>query len=94
MIAEVDGEQKILWRWRRNLFRWEEELVEVEVCKGVVFGVERVLGDSDKWRWGDSCFSVKEAYIRLTEEEAVNVEWAREVWNPLIPAKMSILVWR
>ncbi|MCI07913.1 putative non-LTR retroelement reverse transcriptase, partial [Trifolium medium] len=92
MISDINGEKKILWSWRRNLFRWEEELAEV--CEGVVFGAERGSGGSDIWKWGDSDFSVKEAYLRLSEEEEEEVEWAKDVWNPLIPAKISILVWR
>ncbi|GAU35104.1 hypothetical protein TSUD_162080 [Trifolium subterraneum] len=91
MISDMNGEKKILWSWRRNLFCWEEELVEV--CEGVVFGTVRVIGESDIWKWGDSDFSVKEAYLRLTAEDEEEVEWAKEVWNPLVPAKLSILVW-
>ncbi|GAU44404.1 hypothetical protein TSUD_246300 [Trifolium subterraneum] len=52
-----------------DFFRWEEELVEV--CSGVVLGVER----------------------EVENRAGVEVEWVREVWNPIIPAKMSILVW-
>jgi hypothetical protein len=92
MISEVDGGKKILWRWRRRLFSWEKELIEV--CNGVVLGVERRDEVSDKWQWVDSNYSVKEAYIQLTEEDGFEVEWANEIWNPLIPAKMSILAWR
>ncbi|PNY03799.1 heat shock protein [Trifolium pratense] len=44
----------------------------------------------DNWKWGVSCFSVKEAYLRLIED-VKEVEWVKEVWNPLIPAKMSII---
>ncbi|MCH83014.1 LINE-1 reverse transcriptase like [Trifolium medium] len=92
MLTEVDGERKILWSWRRNLFSWEEELVDV--CNGVVLGAERLEGDSDNWKWGGACYSVKEAYSRLIEEDVEEVEWVKEVWNPLIPTKMSILGWR
>jgi hypothetical protein len=65
----------------------------VEACNEVVLGVERRAGQSDKWQWGDSRYTVKEAYLKLSEEDDVEVEWAKEVWNPIIPAKMSILVW-
>ncbi|MCH89269.1 cysteine-rich receptor-like protein kinase, partial [Trifolium medium] len=82
----------VLWSWRRSLFQWEEELTEV--CEGVILGAVRRIGESDKWQWGNSCYSVKETYTRLSEEEEVDVEWVKEVWNPLIPAKLSILVWR
>ncbi|MCI24107.1 hypothetical protein A2U01_0045290, partial [Trifolium medium] len=40
--------------------------------------VERKVGESDKWQWGDSSYTVKEAYLRLTEEDDAEVEWARE----------------
>ncbi|CAJ2674355.1 unnamed protein product [Trifolium pratense] len=60
------------------------------------FFVDNRLGKSnfsDNWKWGVSCFSVKEAYLRLIED-VKEVEWVKEVWNPLIPAKMSIIGWR
>jgi hypothetical protein len=45
LLSDENGEKKILWSSRINLFSWEEELVEV--CKGVVFGAERALEGSD-----------------------------------------------
>ncbi|GAU30125.1 hypothetical protein TSUD_360180 [Trifolium subterraneum] len=36
MIVEEEGVKKIKWKWRRRLFQWEEEMVEV--CSGVVLG--------------------------------------------------------
>ncbi|MCI07826.1 hypothetical protein A2U01_0028895, partial [Trifolium medium] len=67
MITKVNGERIINWRWRRRLFRWEEELVEV--CQGVVLGIIRSEGDKDCWKWSDSVYSVREAYYCLTSED-------------------------
>jgi hypothetical protein len=36
MIVEENGAKVVMWRWRRRLFRWKEELVDV--CNGVVLG--------------------------------------------------------
>jgi hypothetical protein len=71
MVSEVEGEKKVLWNWRRNLFHWKQEIVEV--CNGLVLGAERRVGASDIWKWGDSSYSIKEAYMRLTEEDDVEV---------------------
>ncbi|KAK2376925.1 hypothetical protein QL285_077666 [Trifolium repens] len=53
------------------LGRYGDKLNEelVEVCKGVVFGAERALERRDIWKWGDSVFSFREAYLRLIQED-------------------------
>ena len=45
MIVEVEGVKLVNWRWRRKLFQWEEETVDV--CSGLVLGVARVEGEED-----------------------------------------------
>ncbi|GAU43853.1 hypothetical protein TSUD_174720 [Trifolium subterraneum] len=61
MIVEEEGDKKINWRWRRRLFQWEKEMVEV--CSGLVLEVKRT--ESDCWKWMDDIYSVKEAYHLL-----------------------------
>jgi hypothetical protein len=39
-------------------------------------------------------YTVKKAYDLLTREETEGCEWVKDVWNPLIPSKMSMLGWR
>jgi hypothetical protein len=45
MIVEEEGVKKINWRWRRNLFEWEKEMVKV--CSDLVLSVKRVDGEGD-----------------------------------------------
>jgi hypothetical protein len=95
MLVEEEGVKKINWRWRRNLFEWEKEMVEV--CSGLVFNVKRTVGEGDCWKWGDESYTVKEAYQMLKEwEEDGEHEcvWHRDVWDHLIPSNLSTLVWR
>ncbi|GAU51064.1 hypothetical protein TSUD_300060 [Trifolium subterraneum] len=94
MNVEEDGIKKINWRWRRRLFRWEEETVEV--CNGLVLRVKRVENGGDGWKWGKDEYSVKEAYQLLTEgeEEEEVRDWFKDVWNQLIPSNLLTLGWR
>jgi hypothetical protein len=48
MIVEEEGVKKINWRWRRNLFEWEKEMVKV--CSDLVLSVKRVYGEGDCWK--------------------------------------------
>lgn len=45
MIVEVEGVKLVNWRWRRKLFQWEEEMVDV--CSGLVLGFARMEGEED-----------------------------------------------
>jgi hypothetical protein len=95
MLIEEDGGKKINWRWRRNLFEWEKEMVEV--CSALVFSVKMSVSEGDSWKWGEESYTVKEAYQVIKEgEEDGEPEcvWYRDVWNKLIPLNMSTLVWR
>ncbi|MCI67617.1 hypothetical protein A2U01_0088876, partial [Trifolium medium] len=65
-----------------------------EVCSGLVLGVVRKEEDEDRWQWGGERYSVKNAYLYLTEDECEEPGWVKEVWSSLILTRMSILVWR
>jgi hypothetical protein len=56
-----------------------------------VLGVKRDV--SDRWKWMDETYLVKEAYYLLTEGEEGDeeCEWDKDVWNNLIPSNMSTL---
>ncbi|PNX95212.1 cysteine-rich receptor-like protein kinase [Trifolium pratense] len=76
MLVEEEGVKKINWRWRRNLFEWEKEMVEV--CSSLVFSVKRADGEGDVWKWREESYSVKEAYQVIKEGEEVGeteCEW-------------------
>lgn len=40
----------------------------------------------------DSKYTVKVAYYCFSEDDAEEVVWAKDVWSPLIPLRMSALV--
>ncbi|GAU45257.1 hypothetical protein TSUD_291410 [Trifolium subterraneum] len=67
VIVEEEGVKNIKWRWRRNLFEWEKEMVEV--CSGLVLNVKRSDGEGDSWKWGEESYSVNEAYQMIKEGE-------------------------
>jgi hypothetical protein len=92
MLIKEEGIWKINWKWRRNLFQWENELMEI--CNSLVLGIERKEDRVDRWQWGGECYTVKMAYQSLIEGEGEEPIWTRDVWNPLIPMRFSTLAWR
>ncbi|GAU51692.1 hypothetical protein TSUD_415060 [Trifolium subterraneum] len=92
MLIVEEGVRRIKWRWRRNLFQWENELVEV--CNSLVMGVERKEEEADSWQWGGESYTVKNAYLTLIEGECEATTWVGDVWSPLIPLRLSMLAWR
>jgi hypothetical protein len=77
-----------------DYFQWEKEMVDV--CSGLVLGVRRTKSEGDCWKWREELYTVKEACQLLLkgEEGDEDCDWARDVWNQLIPSNMSTLVWR
>jgi hypothetical protein len=70
----------------------EEELLEV--CNLLVIGAASLTEGEDRWKCGTSEYTVKEAYLHLSEDDSENVDWVKDVWHPLIPLKMPSLIWR
>ena len=55
------------WRWRRNLFIWEYELVEE--CKVLLFNISLLDDMEDTWIWEfnlDGVYSVKEVDVLIS----------------------------
>ncbi|CAJ2667843.1 unnamed protein product [Trifolium pratense] len=92
MIVEEEGVKKVKRNWRRRIFQWEIELVDI--CNGVALGADRSSNSQDLWKWSEDQYTVKKVYDLLTREETEDCEWVKDVWNPLIPSKMSMLGWR
>jgi hypothetical protein len=65
MIVVEDGVRKINLRWRRNLFQWEKEMVDI--CSGLVLGARRDESEIDCWKWREESYTVKEVYQVLIE---------------------------
>jgi hypothetical protein len=43
---------------------------------------------------GGESYTVKNAYQSLIEGESEDPTWARDLWSPLIPSRLSMLAWR
>ncbi|MCI53574.1 hypothetical protein A2U01_0074821, partial [Trifolium medium] len=81
MISEEGGAKFVKWNWRRQLFGWDEEVLEA--CNGLVLGAVGLIEGED--RWGKSEYTVKEAYMCLLEDDGEDVDWVKDVWNKSIP---------
>jgi hypothetical protein len=87
--------------WRRNLFRWEEDLVLnlKLLLEPVSFTMEE-----DSWRWAageEGEFSVKSSYLSLVEElsaieEGVGglVNVLGQIWESPAPSKVIAFSWQ
>jgi hypothetical protein len=87
--------------WRRNLFRWEEDLVAslLDLLEPVVFSPE-----DDCWRWLDDVdegFSIKSSYKLLAEElgsmddlENELVVGLHQLWESPTPSKVVAFSWQ
>jgi len=84
---EVRGDA---WRWRRQLWAWEEEFL------GNNFVVQTDV--SDRWKWLPDTmggYTVRGAYQLLTHQVAPMIDVTGEhVWHKQVPLKVSILAWR
>jgi hypothetical protein len=49
IIIEKERVKKIYWRWRRRLFQWEMEMVDV--CNGLTLSKKRVGSGRGCWKW-------------------------------------------
>ncbi|MCI57499.1 hypothetical protein A2U01_0078750, partial [Trifolium medium] len=67
MIGEEGGVKFVQWNWRWQLFRWEEEVLEV--CNALVLGAVSLTKGENRWQWGKSKYTVKEAYLCLRKDD-------------------------
>jgi len=67
---------------------------ELEIIEKVQ-GVRCKEDEEDKWDWSRNGYSIKEAYSSIIEGYVVeDSSELTDVWNDLIPLKVSALVWR
>ncbi|PNX77626.1 DNA-directed RNA polymerase, partial [Trifolium pratense] len=52
-------------------------------------GSERKEEEADSWQWGGESYIVKNAYMSLIEGDSEDPTCAGDVWNPLIPLRLS-----
>ncbi|PNX66584.1 receptor-like protein kinase ANXUR2, partial [Trifolium pratense] len=65
---EAGGEA---WVWRRQLWAWEEELLDE--CQTLLLPVFLQVESSDRWQWRpdpDTSYSVCGAYQMLTSQDS------------------------
>jgi hypothetical protein len=87
--------------WRRNLFRWEEDLVAN--LKGILEPVTLSL-EEDYWKWKvdvEGVFSVKSVYKFLSEtlkaedgREGALVKVLGQIWESGAPSKVIAFSWQ
>ncbi|KEH22028.1 hypothetical protein MTR_7g029185 [Medicago truncatula] len=73
-ISLGGGENDEVWKWRRRLFAWEEEVVgELRL---LLQTVTLEVNKEDMWLWNletSNAFSVRSAYIFLTAQPIVTL---------------------
>lgn len=85
--------------WRRNLFVWEEALLDE--LHLLMLKVEPLSQVPDSWLWKlskDLQYSVKSGYAQWRQSN-LNLQldfpgWSTAVWNNLVPLKINVFLWR
>lgn len=92
----VDGRWNWKWTWRRNLYSWEQLLLE-DLCKIIeVFSPQTNKCDTWGWNWEDNFkFSVRSAYrILAREPNDFQDRTYKMLWDMDAPLKMKAFAWR
>jgi hypothetical protein len=101
MRGSVDGVDRWVWLWRRNLFTWEQELLlELQQAVPLVARSEEI----DSWFWrpeGSGLFTAKSAYLllaRIFGSEAVfgrqELKVLNNIWRSPAPSKVIAFSWK
>ncbi|GAU51172.1 hypothetical protein TSUD_412070 [Trifolium subterraneum] len=90
------GEGGAGWQWRRQLWVWEEEMLEE--CLGLFYSTVLQTNIPDSWIWHHDTsggYSVRGAYSLLTTTDGGTTTGASElIWHKHVPLKISVLAWR
>jgi len=85
-----------VWRWRRRLWTWEEEMLAA--CRLLLDGVSVQANIIDRWQWDPDIqdgYTVWGAYQILTDSASSTFDTTRDlVWHKQVPLKVSIVAWR
>ncbi|PWA41264.1 RNA-directed DNA polymerase, eukaryota, Reverse transcriptase zinc-binding domain protein [Artemisia annua] len=93
-LFKVNGHISSAWNWRRSI-RDGREKEEMESLVCLIQGVELKSGP-DGWSWAlesSGKFSVKSLLVK-SDEKILTLSHEKTRWNPLVPKKVKILVWR
>jgi hypothetical protein len=84
------------WLWRRQLWAWEEEMVEE--CRALLVDVVLQDNATDYWVWRpdpSGGYSVRGAYDLLTSRGDQGVAATTDlIWHKQVPLKVSVAAWR
>jgi hypothetical protein len=99
-VRTEDGE-RWNWRWRRNLFAWEHDLLRQLV---EMVPLEPLTMDKDVWWWGleeDGAFTVKSAYLFLDRIfppvymfDTYQLKVMNNIWRSAAPSKVIAFSWK
>ncbi|XP_024636621.2 uncharacterized protein [Medicago truncatula] len=96
-LLSVDSERwGEVWRWRRSLWQWEEELLDE--CRALLLDVSLNPIVSDSWVWlpdPSGGYTVRGAYsLLISQVPPVAVDDLDLVWHKQVPLKVSVFAWR
>ncbi|XP_024630905.2 uncharacterized protein [Medicago truncatula] len=96
-LLSVDSERwGEVWRWRRRLWEWEEELLDE--CGALLLDVSLNPIVSDSWVWlpdPSGGYTVRGAYsLLISQVPSVAVDDLDLVWHKQVPLKVSVFAWR
>ncbi|GAU42663.1 hypothetical protein TSUD_398690 [Trifolium subterraneum] len=84
------------WLWRRQLWAWEEGLVEE--CRALFSDVVLQDNVTDYWLWQHDSgggYSVRGAYDLITSRGGQAEETTTDlIWSKQVPLKVSVVAWR
>ncbi|GLT87533.1 hypothetical protein SLE2022_056120 [Rubroshorea leprosula] len=91
-----NGEWMWTWRWTRNLFVWEINLLQ-ELCS-MLEGIKLTQGEDDNWIWKHNSkgrYTVKSAYniINQNQESRQDAQY-KLIWDNKLPLKISAFAWK
>ncbi|GAU51730.1 hypothetical protein TSUD_415340 [Trifolium subterraneum] len=84
------------WQLRRQLWGWEEEMLEE--CTSVLYDIVLQTNISDSWTWRHDIvggYSVRGAYsIHIARDDGPTTGVSDLIWHKHVPFKVSVLAWR
>ncbi|XP_024630828.1 uncharacterized protein [Medicago truncatula] len=96
-LFSVDLEQQgVVWRWRRRLWQWKEEMLEE--CRALLLDILLFPNVSDIWVClpaPSDGYTIRGAYHVLTSQDHSDAATDAElVWHKQVPLKVSVFAWR
>ncbi|GLT46734.1 hypothetical protein SLA2020_204700 [Shorea laevis] len=91
-----NGDWSWVWRWRRGLFAWETDMLQV--LQYSLANHTPKLGKDDHWIWRHDlkgCYTVASAYKLLSSFQcSKDSKRFRLLWNTTVPLKVAAFAWK